>query len=167
MVEQEYLENEILDKDFIDDYDIDECLIIAKMIMKKYTRLKNSCPEEVELRLTPTYEPIYSCPLPRKNNAMDKVDRHMDDVNDYAFMNEKIKNIMQKMNAEEKACFTEYLLHNKPEYVVAKIVGRSRPGVMPFINSCVIRLVLAFHMEVRKGQVNEIDITKEIELIYY
>lgn len=167
MIEQEYLENEILSKEFVEDYNLEECMVISKLLMKKFNRLRNACPEELELRITPNYEPVYSCPLPRKNNQMDKIDNHIDDVNDYAFMNEKIKNIMKKMNNEEKACFTELLLHNKAEYAVAKIMGRSRNGMIPFVNSCVVRLVLAFHMEIKKGQMSDIDVNKEIELKYY
>lgn len=166
MEEQKFLDNEILSRDFISDYDLDECIVIAKLLMKKFNRLRNTLPEEVELRITPSYQPIYSCPLPRRNTQMDKIDKRMDDVDDYHYMNEKIKNIMNKMTSEEAACFTEFLIHDKAEITVAKIIGRSRNGIGPLLNSCVIRLVLAFHMEIRKGQVNEIDITKEIELKY-
>lgn len=167
MEEQMYLENEILSKEFISDYNLDECKSIATMLMKKYKRLKNSCPEEVDLKITHNYEPIYSCPMPRKNAVMEKIDRHIDDIRDYEFMNEKIKNIMNKMSSEERACFTEILLHNKGESTAAKIIGRSRIGLIPIYNSCVIRLVLAFHLEIYKDQINEIDVTKEIELKYY
>lgn len=166
METQEYLDNEILSRDFISDYDLEECMVIAKLLMKKFNRLRNTLPEEVELKITPTYKPIYSCPLPRKNIQMDRIDKKMDDATDYYYMNEKIKNIMNKMSNEESACFTELLINGKSESLVAKIIGRSRNGIVPMINSCVVRLVLAFHMEVRKGQINEIDITKEIELKY-
>lgn len=167
MNDEQYLENEILNKDFINDFNLDECKKVANMLIKKYKRLKNSCPEEVDLRITQTYEPIYSCQLPRTNTTMNKVEKHIDDVNDYEFMNEKMKNIMYKMNSEERACFVELLLHGKTENAVAKIIGRSRTGLIPFYNSCIIRLVLAFHMEVYKNQVTDIDQSKEIELLYY
>lgn len=71
MEEQMYLENEILSKEFISDYNLDECKSIATMLMKKYKRLKNSCPEEVDLKITHNYEPIYSCLMPRKNAVME------------------------------------------------------------------------------------------------
>lgn len=73
MDDEQYLENEILNKDFINDFNLDDCKTIASMLIKKYKRLKNSCPEEIDLRITQTYEPIYSCQLPRKNTTMAKV----------------------------------------------------------------------------------------------
>ena len=166
----EYIDNEILSKDFLSDYNIDECKKVLSMLLKKHQRLKNSCAEEVDLLITPRYEPIYSCPLPRQNNQMDKVDAHLDDIVDYRFMNAKISNIMKKMNSEEKICFTEMFLNNKSDYAVANITGRSRTGLIPYINSCIVRVVLAFHFEVLKDQTIEdldIDQTKEIELKYY
>ena len=36
---------------------------------------------------------------------------------------------------------------------------------IPFYNSCIIRLVLAFHMEVYKNQVTDMDQSKEIDYI--
>lgn len=166
METENFLENEILSKSFISDYDLEECTIIAKMLMKKFHKLQNRLPEEVGLRITSNYKPIYSCPLPRRNNQMDPYDNKMDDVAEYALMNDKIKSVMNQMSEEECACFTEYLMHEKSESTVAKIVGRSRKGIIPLINSAVIRLVLAFRMEIRKGEINDIDITKEIQLKY-
>ena len=167
MENQEYLENEILSRSFIEDYDIDSCILIAKKIMKKFQRLINSCPEEPILRITPRYEPILSCPMPRKNTAMDIIDKHLDDVRDYDFMKEKIKSVMLNMNPDERACFVLLFMQDKTEYTAAKILGRSRNGTVPLINSSAVRLVLAFHMEVMKGEKYNIDDSKEIQLNYY
>lgn len=42
MDDEQYLENEILNKDFINDFNLDDCKTIASMLIKKYKRLKNS-----------------------------------------------------------------------------------------------------------------------------
>lgn len=163
----EYLDNEILCKEFCSDYNIDECTKIVKKLVKKYHRLTNSCPEEPNLRITSRYEPIYSCTLPRQNNTMSKIDNHLDDVRDYNFMKEKFFDIMNMMNCEERACFTEMFMNNKTDYTVAKILGRSRCGLVSFINSSVVRVALAFHLAVMRDEISDIDFSKEIELVYY
>ena len=166
MESQEYLDNEILSKSLMDDYNIELCINIARKIMKKFQRLINSCPEEPVLRITPRYEPILSSPMPRKNNTMDIIDKHLDDIRDYDFMKEKIKSVMMNMNSEERACFVMIFLQEKTEYAAAKILGRSRNGTTPLINSSALRLVLAFHMEVMKNENPTIE-DKEIQLKYY
>ena len=53
--------------------------------------------------------------MPRKNNTMDIIDKHLDDIRDYDFMKEKIKSVMMNMNSEERACFVMIFLQEKTE----------------------------------------------------
>lgn len=163
---EEFLENEILDKKLIADYNLVECATISNLLMKKYHRLSNSCLEEPSLRITSRYEPIYNCSSSIRNTTNNIIDKHLDDIRDYNFMNEKIVALMGIMSRDEKTCFTEKFLHNKTDYSVAKIMGRSICGIQPFVNSCIVRIVLAFHLEVLKNETRNIDDTQEIELIY-
>lgn len=156
------LDNEILSKDFISDYNIDSCTLIVKKIIKKYQKLRNSIPEEPSLRISARYEPIYTCPTPKTNTATNKIDKYLDDVAEYQYINSKIKLVMLLMNSEERACFVECFLNNKSENSVAKIIGRSRCGLIPYINSCIIRVVLAFHLEVKKDDNREISLDEEL-----
>ena len=148
----EYLDNDILSKAFISEYNLEMCTQIALKIMHRFVRLKNKYPNEPTIRITSRYEPIYSCSLPRENHQMDSIDRKIDEVAEYRFMNEKITAMMKIMNADEKECFTEKFINEKTEYQLSKVMQRSRCGVIPFVNSCIIRIVLTFHMEVMANE---------------
>jgi len=167
IVMEELLDNEILGKEFVDEYNLVVCEKIAKKLMRQFIKLKNIYPQEPQLRITQRYEPIYSCPLPRQNNSMERIDKHIDDQSDYQFMNQKISSMMQLMNSEEKACFTEMFIHGKNENQVAKRVGRSRHGIEPIIKSIIVRIVLTFHYEVMKNETFEFDESQKLELKYY
>ena len=43
MNDVQYLENEILNKGFINDFNLDECKKVANMLIKKYIPFYNSC----------------------------------------------------------------------------------------------------------------------------
>lgn len=167
IVMEELLDNEILGKEFVDEYNLEVCEKIARKLMRQFIKLKNIYPQEPQLRITQRYEPIYSCSLPRQNNQMEKIDKHIDDQSDYQFMNQKISSMMQLMNSEEKACFTEMFIHGKNENQVAKRVGRSRHGIEPIIKSIIVRIVLTFHYEVMKYETFDFDETQKLELKYY
>lgn len=71
---EELLDNEILGKEFVDEYNLVICEKISKKLMHQFIKLKNICPQEPQLRMTQRYEPIYSCLLPIKNNSINKDD---------------------------------------------------------------------------------------------
>lgn len=98
----EYLDNDILSKAFINEYNLELCTKIAFRIMHRFVKLKNKYPNEPAIKITARYEPIYSCPLPRQNHQMDLVDRKIDETAEYQFMNEKITAMMKIMNSDEK-----------------------------------------------------------------
>lgn len=162
----EYLDNDILSKAFINEYNLEVCTKLALKIMHRYVRLKNKYPNEPTIRITPRYEPIYSCPLPRQNNQMASVDNKIDEKAEYQFMNEKISGMLNIMNSDEKKCFTEKFMNEKTDYQIAKIMQCSRCGIIPFINSCIIRIVLTFHMEVMCDENYDFDESKALEFDY-
>lgn len=162
----EYLDNDILSKAFINEYNLELCTKIAFRIMHLFVKLKNKYPNEPAIKITSRYEPIYSCPLPRQNHQMDLVDRKIDETAEYQFMNEKITAMMKIMNSDEKKCFTEKFINEKTDYQLSKIMQRSRCGVSPFVNSCIIRIVLTFHMEVMCDEEYDFDENKPLEFDY-
>lgn len=167
IIKEELLDNEILGKDFVEEYNLEVCDKIARKLMRQFVKLKNIYPQEPQLRITQRYEPIYSCPLPRQNNQMGRIDKYIDDQSDYQFMNQKISSMMKLMNSEEKACFIEMFINGKNDNQVAKRVGRSRHGIEPIVKSIVVRIVLTFHYEVMKYEIYDFDETQKLELKYY
>lgn len=166
IVNVEYLDSDILSKSFINEYNIDICTKLANKVMHRFVTLKNKYPYEPAIKLTSNYEPIYSCPLPRQNNQMDKVDNKIDEKAEYQFMNEKITAMMNIMNSFERKCFTEKFMHEKTDYHLAKFLGISRDGLKPYIKSCVIRIVLIFNIEVMADEDYVFDETENIEFDY-
>lgn len=167
IITEELLDNEILGREFVEDYNLVVCEKIARKLMRQFIKLKNIYPQEPQLRITQRYEPIYSCPLPRQNNQTDRIDKHMDDQRDYQFMNQKISSMMQLMSSEERACFIEMFINGKNENQVAKRIGRSRHGIEPMVKSIIIRIVLTFHYEVMKNENFDFDESQKLELKYY
>jgi hypothetical protein len=143
-----YLDNDILSKAFINEYNLDICSKLPA------------------IRITARYEPIYSCPVPRQNHQMDSVDRKIDEKAEYQFMNEKLTAMMRIMNSDERKCFTEKFINEKTDYQLAKIMQRSRCGTIPFVNSCIIRIILTFHLEVMADEQFDFDETENIEFDY-
>jgi hypothetical protein len=161
-----YLDNDILSKAFINEYNLDICSKLAYKVMHRYVKLKNKYPYEPAIRITARYEPIYSCPVPRQNHQMDSVDRKIDEKAEYQFMNEKLTAMMRIMNSDERKCFTEKFINEKTDYQLAKIMQRSRCGTIPFVNSCIIRIILTFHLEVMADEQLDFDETENIEFDY-
>ena len=162
----EYLDNDILSKSFVNEYNVDICTKLANKVMHRFVTLKNKYPFEPSIKLTPNYEPIYTCPLPRQNKQMDEYDKNMDEKAEFQFMNEKLKAMMKIMNSFERKCFTEKFLHEKTEYHMAKVLGISRDGLKPYIRSSVIRIVLTFGIEVMANEDYDFDETGKIEFDY-
>ena len=96
-------------------------------------------------------ENVYNFTKNIENELKDRFAK-IDEVAEYRFMNEKITAMMKIMNIDEKKCFTEKFINEKTEYQLSKVMQRSRCGVIPFVNSCIIRIVLTFHMEVMANE---------------
>lgn len=144
-----YLENCLLDKDLIDEYDIELTKNEVKKLINKYQKLKYKYINIPSPKITTNYEIKYECFTPcYKNNSYNVVDLKLDTEIEIKQFYSLILEAINQMNKKERIFFYEKLMNKKSEDYVAELLNISRKGLQPIKNSCIIKFALVFNIEV-------------------
>lgn len=149
IVADECLEASLLNKEFIKDYDILATEVNVKEKIKNYLKLQCRYPNIAPPKITTSYGAVFSsCSF--RDKLGEYVANLLDDEKELVDTAEKIKNLFNIFCSEEKIYFTEFLLHSQSERKVLDIIGVSRDGLLPIKKSCILKVGLAFGIEVEK-----------------
>lgn len=162
---EEFLENELLTKNDVVDYDIDRSFYMITKFMAKYKRLRYKSFNEPQIKVTTKYKYIFVDESNLGNNQYTKLDDYIDSKSEYMEISQKIILITDMMTEEEKAYFTIALYNGKSDTTAYKEIGCSNRGLVPIKNSCIVKFACAFNIEIYKGDSlpDELDEIKFLE----
>lgn len=148
---EELLDNNLLSKMDLIDYDIDRTYYRVLMFMKKYRKLKNKSFEEPPIKITTTYKYIFVDERTKGINDYTKIDKYIDDESEYQKKSKKICLITKNFSQEELVYFTVCIYQQQSETKAFKEIGCSNKGLIPIKNSCLVKFACAFDIEVYKN----------------
>lgn len=144
----EILENEILSKKDLIDYDIERSYYRVCKLIRKYKRLKCKSFGEPQLTITTKYKYVFVDEKTIGINDYTKLDQYIDDDTEYKKISRKIVFATENMSPEELVYYTLCLYNGKPEYRCIKEIGCSADGLIPIKRSCIIKFACVFDIEV-------------------
>ena len=148
-VQEMCLDISLLSKDFLSEYNIDATEEKVKQKIKHYLKLQCRYPNIAPPKITTSYGTVFSsCTF--RDKLGEYVANMLDDEKELVETAETIKNLFNIFSIEEKIYFTEYLLHSQSERKILDIIGVSRDGLRPIKKSCILKVALAFGIEVEK-----------------
>lgn len=149
--ENEFLENSILSKKDLEDYDLERTFYMVIKFMKHYKRLKCKSFNAPQIKVTTKYKYIFVDEPTRSPNEYTKFDEYLDSKTEYMALSEKITLVTDLMSEEEKVYFTICLFNGKKEYNAFQEIGCSNKGLIPIKCSCIVKFACAFDFEVYNG----------------
>lgn len=150
ILEEELLENEILTKMDLVDYDIKRSYYRVIKFMRNYKKLKCKSFDEPPIKITTTYKYIYVDEKTKGINDYTQLDQYIDNDTEYRRLSRIIVCTTQNMSKEEVVYYTLCLYQGKTEYRCTQEIGCSSCGLIPIKNSCIIKFACAFNIEVYK-----------------
>ena len=147
---EELLDNELLSKMDLVDYDLDRTYYRVCKFMKKYRRLKSKHYDEIPIKITTKYKYIYVDEGTRSMNEYTKLDKYIDDDTEYKKLSKQICLVTETFSQEELVYYTICLYQQKAEYRATKEIGCSSCGLTPIKNSCIVKFACALDIEVYK-----------------
>jgi hypothetical protein len=150
--DEELLDNELLSKIDLVDYDIDRTFYRVCKFMKKYRKLKQINYNEIPIKITSKYKYIYVDEGTRGINEYTKLDSYIDDDTEYKKISKQICLITQNFSQEELVYYTICLYQQKSETRAFKEIGCSNYGLIPIKNSCIVKFAIALKIEVYKDK---------------
>lgn len=163
---ENYIENALLTKNDICDFDIDRSQYMITKFMAHYKTLKFKSFNEPQMKITTKYKFIFVDESKMGTNQYTKFDEFMDNKSEYMQISQKIVLITEMMTEEEKAYFTISLLNGKSDTTAFKEIGCSNKGLIPIKNSCIVKFACAFNLEIYNGDSLPEDID-EIKFLSY
>lgn len=148
---EDLLDNELLSKMDLVDYDIERTYFRVCKLMKKYRRLKSKNYADIPIKITTKYKFIYVDESNRGTNDYNEIDRYLDNDSEYQKISKKICLITETFSQEELAYYTICLYQQKSETRAFKEIGCSNYGLIPIKNSCIVKFASAFDIEVYKN----------------
>lgn len=147
---EELLDNELLSKMDLVDYDLDRTYYRVCKFMKKYRRLKSKHYDEMPIKITTKYKYIYVDEGTKSINEYTKLDKYIDDDTEYKKLSKQICLVTETFSQEELVYYTICLYQQKSETRAFKEIGCSNYGLIPIKNSCIVKFASAFDIEVYK-----------------
>jgi len=147
---EDLLENEILTKLDLMDYDIGRSYYRVIKFMSNYKKLKCKSFNEVPIKITTTYKYIYVDERTKGINDYTQIDQYIDNDTEFKRLSKTIVLITQNMSQDEIVYYTVCLYQGKSEYRCTQEIGCSNTGLIPIKNSCIIKFACAFNLEVYK-----------------
>ena len=160
---EQLLDNEMLSKMDLDDYDLERTYFNVCKFMKHYRKLKGKSYGEPPIQITTKYKFIFVDERTKGINDYTKFDEYIDDDTEYKQLSKKICLITQKFSQEELVYYTICLYQQKAEYQAYKEIGCSSFGLIPIKCSCVVKFACALDIEVYKDDNGFADPDKEQE----
>lgn len=151
VVNEEYLENELLSKRDLEDYDLDRTYYNVCKLIKKYKKLKYKSYNEPQIKVTTKYKFIFVDESTTNNNRYTKLDEFIDNKTEYYQLSKQLTLVTDLMTEEEKVYFTISIYNGKSETTAFKEIGCSNKGLIPIKNSCLVKVACAFNIEIYKG----------------
>ena len=149
--ETNFIENSLLCKKDLEDYDLERTYYMVIKFMKHYKRLKCKSFNAPQIKVTTKYKYIFVDEPTRSANEYTKFDEYLDNKTEYMALSEKITLVTELMTEEEKIYFTYCLYNSYKEYQVYQEIGCSSNGLFPIKKSCVVKFACAFDIEVYSG----------------
>ena len=150
---EDILDNELLSKFDLLDYDIERTFYRVCMFMKKYRKLKSKNYCEMPIKITSTYRYIFV--------DYTKLDAFIDNDTEYQTLSKKICSITKHFSQEELIYYTICLYRQEPEYRAYKEIGCSYCGLLPIKKSCIVKFACALDIEVYNDNEGFIDPNEE------
>ena len=149
--DNEILENSLLGKKDLEDYDLERTFYMVIKHMKHYKRLKCKSYNAPQIKVTTKFKYIFVDEPTRSINEYTKFDEFLDNKTEYMAMSEKITLVTELMTEEEKIYYTYCLYNSYKEYQVYQEIGCSNKGLIPIKKSCIVKFACAFDIEVYNG----------------
>ena len=146
--EIEYLENSMLSKKDLEDYDLERTYYMVIKFLKNYKRLKCKSFNAPQIKVTTKYKYIFVDEPTRNPNEYTKFDEYLDNKTEYMILSEKITLVTELMTEEEVIYFTNCLYKGNKEYQAYQEIGCSKKGLIPIKSSCIVKFACAFNSEV-------------------
>lgn len=147
---EELLDNEMLSKMDLIDYDLDRTYYKVCKFMKNYRKLKSKSYGEPPIQITTKYKYIFVDERTKGINDYTKLDGYIDDDTEYKKLSKQICLITKNFSQEELVYYTICLYQQKAEYRATKEIGCSSCGLTPIKNSCIVKFACALDIEVYK-----------------
>lgn len=148
---EEFLENELLSKRDLEDYDLDRTFYMVCNFIKRYKRLKCKSYNEPQIKVTTKYKFIFVDESHSNPNQYTQLDKLIDDKTEYYKISNQLTSVTELFTEEEKVYFTISLYNGRSETTAFKEIGCSNKGLIPIKNSCIVKFACAFDIEVYKG----------------
>lgn len=146
------MDNEILSKLDLEDYDLDRTYYNVCMFMKKYRRLKRKHYNEMPIKITNTYKYIYVDEKTKGVNDYTKLDNFIDNDTEYQQLSKKICLITSMFSQEELVYYTICLYRQEAEYRAYQEIGCSHNGLVPIKKSCIVKFACGLDIEIYKEE---------------
>lgn len=147
---EDLLDNELLSRFDLLDYDIDRTYYRVYKFMKDYRRLKSKSYSNIPIKITTKYKYIFVDESVHNINEYTNIDKYIDDDDEYRKLSMQICLITEKFSQEELAYYTICLYQQRPESRAYKEIGCSNHGLVPIKNSCIVKFACALNIEVNK-----------------
>lgn len=149
--ETEEINKYLLSKDVINKYE----MILTKkkvfILLGEYIRLQYKYLEIIPPRITYNYEVKYDFKShDREDNLSYYLDKKLQTENEIRVFYFEIQKVLKNMTREEILIFNDLLLKKKSEDSICEKLSLSRTGLRPIKNSCILKLAMAFNLEILK-----------------
>lgn len=103
-----------------------------------------------EPKITTNFEMNFTSNNQRIDKIHNYVSKKVESEKEVVFLYNKIKNIYDKFTKEEKIYYTLHFFENISEEAISERLLLSRVGLRPIKNSCILKIALAFDIEIEK-----------------
>ncbi|MCI9110215.1 MAG: hypothetical protein HFH47_00195 [Bacilli bacterium] len=151
IVVHDYVDEFILTKEEIEEYDIEKTLENIKDEFKDFKKARNKFINGYHVRLTTNYEPMISSHSSSYSNLiLNSVEYNLDSEQEYNKFNIKLNLLYEIMSKLERAYINDCLISNKSETSVRTKFNVTRTTFDEAKNSSIIRCGIAFDKLVYK-----------------
>jgi len=153
MVDEREVVNYILSKEIIDDYDMVETTENVKKLINRYKKARymyfvsRSNLEKITTNLEPKHSQITKN---RKDTFGNSIAIMIDSEETLKNFELIFNDLVTTFVNEEKKYYFYCLSDNNSETYLSECLNISRTGLKPFKESCILKIALAFHLEVEK-----------------
>lgn len=148
----ELMEFALLEKKFLSKFDYEKTEENVIEIMNKFFKAQYKYTGIKPPRMTANYDLRYECfnSSRCKDGVGDYVQTKCDTKQEIQEFYKTMAGAISRMSLFERVYYTEYMLNGKSERYTADRIGLSRNGLKPIRISCIVKIAIAFGVEVEK-----------------
>lgn len=147
-------DNYVLDRETCDDYNMVKTKEEVVEFLRKFKKAKTSCFKSIVVtNMTSIIDCSNVVKSSHQNNGgfADRVNNKIDDERFVENTEPIIQELIKTFTPKEKIYYDYCLANNYSEEYVMRLLGSiSKYGLMPIKNSCILKIALAFNLEVLK-----------------